>query len=57
MEPMPFYQDEQIPLKLSPNTETLQPVSKQARNPKAISVFRLKSSGINNILLKPHCIR
>ncbi len=41
MEPMPFYQDEQIPLKLSPNTETLQPVSKQARNPKAISVFRL----------------
>src|SRR6266550_8373673 len=41
MEPMPFYRDEQIPLKLSPNTETLQPVPKQARNPKAISVFRL----------------
>ena len=42
MEPMPFYQDEQIPLKLSPNTETLQPVPKQARNPKAISVFRFR---------------
>jgi hypothetical protein len=32
MEPTPFYRDEQIPLKLSPNTETLQPVPKQARN-------------------------
>src|SRR6266576_4613583 len=39
---MPFHRDEQIPLKLSPNTETLQPVPKQARNPKAISVFRFR---------------